>query len=358
MVSKSLISKKTLCPQCNNPSKKNGSFLRKRSRAKIQRFYCEHCSLAFSKQSKSITSRQHRPDLNEKIFEMLCNGVGVRRIAQSLKTTPKTVQNKIKFLAIICDRFHNNHFINWKVKPRFQFDEMWAVEGRRENTLTIPLVVEKESYFIVSSRSAHTYSKTGIASIKGWSDLKRKAKIDIRDIIILKTLDRVNKMKPNGRIVMDTDKATMYPYFLSQVFGSRLIHNRYNAGIKAEAMKLFPVNNTMACMRAEISKVKREGWYQSQDNMWLNAHLAIYTVYYNYFRVKKYTVPNRGLSIVSGSGKVKKTFEYKTPAMKLGIFDKPISFRFLMDSCTPKDIPVKGSSVPLIGYKSPLKKSA
>lgn len=128
MVSKSLTSKKTLCPQCNNSAKKNGSFIRKRSRAKIQRFYCEHCSLAFSKQSKSITSGQHRPDLNEKIFEMLCNGMGIRRIANSLKTTPKTVQKKIKFLAILCDKFHSTHFVNWKVKPRFQFDEMWAVE--------------------------------------------------------------------------------------------------------------------------------------------------------------------------------------------------------------------------------------
>lgn len=219
-------------------------------------------------------------------------------------------------------------------------------------------MVEKESYFIVSSRSAHTYSKISIPSSKGYSNLKRQAKIAMRDTIILKTLDKVNDMKPSGRIIMDTDKATLYPLFLGHVFGSRLIHNRYNAGIKAEAMKLFPVNNTMACMRAEISKVKREGWYQSQDNMWLNAHLAIYTVYYNYFRVKKYTVPNRGLSVVPIGGKAKKTYEHKTPAMRLGIFDKPISFKFFIDSCTPKSIPVKPLKVPLIGYQPPLKKSA
>lgn len=356
MASQESIQKTTKCPQCSNLAKKNGIFTNKRTRKKVQRYYCEYCTKSFSKQT--LIKKQHRPDLNEKIFHMICNGMGIRRIASSLNTTPKTVQNKVKFLAIICERFHNNHFTNWKVKPRFQFDEMWSTEGGRYNTLTIPLVVEKESYFIVASRSAHTYSKIGIPSLKNYNNLKRQHKINIRDAIILKTLEKVNKMKPNGRIVMDTDCATLYPHFLHQVFGSRLVHNKYNAGIKSEAIKLFPINNTMACMRMEISKVKREGWYQSQDNMWLNAHLAVYTVYYNYFRIKQYTKPNNGLVVVSPSGKIKKDYERKTPAMKLGIFDKPISFKFLMDNCVPKSMPIKSSKVPLIGYQAPSKKSA
>lgn len=359
MSKKSMLAKSTLCPQCSNPAKKNGSFIRKRSRAKIQRFYCEPCSLAFSKQTTNITSKQHRPDLNEKIFHMICNGMGVRRIAQALNTTPKTVQKKIQFLAFLCDKFHNMHFTNWKVKPKFQFDEMWAVESDRANTLTIPIVVERDSYFIVSARSAHTFSITRTHSTRGYNNLKRQAKIAVRDTVILKTLDKVSTMKPHGRIVMDTDGKTQYPDFLDVVFGSRLVHNRYNAGIKSEAIKLFPINNTMACMRAEISKVKREGWYQTQDNTWLNAHLVIYTVYYNYFRTKKYTVSGVGLSIINASGKPQKVFENKTPAMNLGIFDEPLSFKFLMENYMPKSIPTpKRASIPLVGYSPPLKKSA
>jgi hypothetical protein len=284
---------------------------------------------------------------------MVSNGMGVRRIAQALNTTPKTVQNKIKFLAILCDKFQRTHFTNWKVKPRFQFDEMWSVEKNRSNTLTIPLVVEEESYFIVASRSAHTNSLNRYPSAKAHSDTKRQSKISARDLIILRTLDRVNEMKPNGRIIMDTDRKVPYPDFLEKVFGSRLVHNKYNAGIPEEAIKLFPINNTMACMRAEISKVKRESWYLTKDNTWLNAHLAIYTVYYNYFRIKKYTVAERGLMVVPQNGlvaeKSAKTFEHKTPAMKLGIFGKPISFKFLLENYEHKSISTKASNaVPLI----------
>lgn len=287
--------------------------------------------------------------------------MGVRRIAQALNTTPKTVQKKIQFLAILCDRFQNTHFTNWKVKPIFQFDEMWATEGMRSNTLTIPMVVERESYFIVSARSAHTNSITGTPSTRGANNFRRKAKISVRDAVILKTLDKANKMKPNGRIVMDTDGGTMYPTFLNQVFGPRLVHNRYNAGIPSEAIKLFPINNTMACMRAEVGKVKREGWYQTKDNTWLNAHLAIYTVYYNYFRIKKYKISDYTLNIVSvgATSKSKKKYEHKTPAMKLGIFDKPISFKFLVEQFKPKAIPTsKAPTLLRIGNNLKSKKTA
>lgn len=294
---------------------------------------------------------------------MICNGMGVRRIAMVLKTTPRTVQKKIQFLAILCDRFHNTHFTNWKVKPRFQFDEMWSVEANGNNALTIPMVVERESYFIVSARSAHTYALKGTPSTRGANNFRRQAKIAVRDAVILKTLDKANKMKPQGRIVMDTDGGTMYPTFLNKVFGNRLVHNRYNAGIKSEAIKLFPINNTMACMRAEVGKVKRDGWYQTKDNTWLNAHLAIYTVYYNYFRIKKYTISDYSLNIVAvggaGVGRSKKKFENNTPAMKLGIFDKTISFNFLLEQFKPKAIPTtKTPNLLSIGHNLPTKKTA
>lgn len=286
--------------------------------------------------------------------------MGIRRIAQALHTTPKTVQKKIKFLAILCEKFHLQHFGNWKVKPRFQFDEMWSVERNRFDTLTIPMVVEKESYFIVCARSAHTNSLSGHPSIKNFSDYKRWGKISVRDLMILKALDRVNVMKPNGRIIIDTDKKIPYMNFLKQVFGSRLVHKRYNASIPLEAKKLFPINNTMACMRAEIGKVKREGWYLTKDNTWLNAHLAIYTVYYNYFRVKKCTKAQWKMPPVPvvGVSKIKREWEHKTPAMKLGIFDEPISFKFLLENYESKAIPATTNNVVPITRQLPGKKAA
>lgn len=326
----------TLCPKCNNNAKKNGSFTRKRNRVKVQRFQCHSCHHTFSSHTELITYKQHRPDLNEKIMAMLCNGVGVRRIAQALSTTPKTVQKKIQFLSFVCDSFHNIQFKYWKIKPRFQFDEMWSIEKSRANTLTVPTVVEKESYFIVAARSAHTHSLLRTPYEKGLNNTKRKRLISARDAEIMRTLEKCNEMKPMGRIVMDTDKKITYQNLLKSVFGKRLVHNPYNAGIPEEAIRLFPINNTMACFRAEVSKCRRESWYHTKDTNWYNAHLSIYIVYYNYIRKKKYTVREKGLVLVVNNGQAidvqKKRYKTETPAMKLGIFDEPLTFRFILDN--------------------------
>jgi hypothetical protein len=80
--------------------------------------------------------------------------------------------------------------------------------------------------------------------------------------------------------------------------------------------------------------LRRETWHLTKDKNWLNKHLSLYIFYYNYVRKKRYTktrtiklVPNSKGEMVE---KVSKTFEYKTPAMHLGIFDHSIDFEFLL----------------------------
>jgi transposase-like protein len=352
----------TLCPKCNNPAKKNGSFIRQRNRVKVQRYKCQSCPNTFSSHTTKVTYKQHRPDLNEKIMALLCNGVGIRRIAQALSTTPKTVQNKIKFLSYVCDSFHNNHFKNWKIKPRFQFDEMWSIQSSRISTLTVPTVVEKESYFIVAVRSAHTHSLSRDPFEKGMNNTKRKHLINSRDAEIMRTLNKCNEMKPHGRIIMETDKKIDYQKILKKVFGKRLVHAAYNSKIKKEAIKLFPVNNTMACFRAEIAKCRRESWYQTKDYRWYNAHLAIYLVYYNYIRKKKYTVRDKGLVLVVNKCQAvrppKKTYKWETPAMRLGIFDEPLTFRFILENFEKEYLSTKSTPLTPVSNQIPFKKSA
>jgi hypothetical protein len=66
-----------------------------------------------------------------------------------------------------------------------------------------------------------------------------------------------------------------------------------------------------------------------KDNKLLNTHLVIY---YNYIRKKRYRKYEKGLVVVPPSGKFKKLYEYETPVMRLGIFDKPLTFKFLMEN--------------------------
>lgn len=361
------------CPRCASALlKKNGSYAKKRSRVKVQRFLCLSCHRTFIPEAPHY--KQKRPDLNEKIFHLLCNGVGIRRIAQILSITPRTVQKKIKVLAVLCDSFQNTHMGKWTKEPVFQFDEMWSLENGGLNALTIAVAVEKESYFLVWSRSAHTNSNKGTPTERNKADKKRRHKLGFRLTEICRVLSKCHQMKPHGKMVVMTDKKIEYERLLQRMFGPRLVHLRYNAGDEEELKKLFPINNTMACMRAEMAKLRRRGWYLTKDNMWLNAHLAIYAVYYNYFRVKAYTIPPAECpvvvspppEVVDESGvskkpkKPKKYFKRETPAMRLGIFDKPLTFKFLMENFGPKYIPVAGRSAEVVplGHQLPLRKAS
>lgn len=353
------------CPLCQGYKvKKNGSFTRIRNRRKVQRYICTVCKITFSDQSIDITFRQHRPDLLEKVMYSLCSGMGTVRMAVALKTTPKTIQRKIKHLAIICDSFQNTHMNNWKVKPQFQFDEMWSCEKSRGSTLTVPTVVDKESYFIVAARAAHDFSLLSVPYFREENNAKRWHRIKNKNKEITAVLNKCNIMKPNGRIVMETDKKIIYQKLLKNVFRKRLVHIPYDASKPHEAIKLFPINNTMACFRAEMAKFRRESWYISKSTTWLNAHIAIYTVFYNYFRKKKYTETRTPYLVTDPStGKAltqyHKTYKTKTPAMRLGIFDKPITFQFLMQNFGIEISPVSsGKPIPLIPKAIPILKAA
>lgn len=180
--------------------------------------------------------------------------------------------------------------------------------------------MELDSYFIVAARAAYDYCKSGMPSIKAFYDSRRAAGIAEQDKILKRAVKRCLLMKPNGRIVIETDRKTTYPQIISQVVGSRLVHTRYNAGDDIEKKKLFPVNNAIACLRAEKAMMRRESWYVSKHKDWLNRQLSLYLFYHNYIRIKRYTR-------YEGD---KRFFDKKTPAMHLGIFDRPISFEYVL----------------------------
>lgn len=67
---------------------------------------------------------------------------------------------------------------------------------------------------------------------------------------------------------------------------------------------------------------------------WLNKRMALYIFYYNYVRIKQYTVREKYEVIDYRTGevteKVRKFFERKTPAMHLGIFSRPVGFNYVL----------------------------
>ena len=121
---------------------------------------------------------------------------------------------------------------------------------------------------------------------------------------------------------MYSDDKPGYSKYVKEAFGDPGVHKTYNAKDEDEKRKLFPVNNTMACLRAEKAMLRRATWYICKDRGMLSSHLKIYTFYYNYIREKGYTVGYTREGI-----RIKKN---QTPAQHLGIFDKIVSPKFIV----------------------------
>jgi len=253
--------KQVHCLKCSSEHViKKGFYTRKRNRQKIQKYQCLDCKTCFSVQSFQKDYRQKKPDLNQQILEAASSGMGVRRLAKNLRTTKNTIQRKILFLGLETDNFQQEHEDEWTTfKPRFQMDEMETFENRKTNTVKIPVIVERESYFIVSMKAlrdkSRSYKQCGrdYYNNKHSNEINQKNK-DMEDLMLSCT-----KMKKEGRIVVETDKFSTYPAILKSSIGDRLVHVKYDA--KKETDKLFPINNTMACMRDDVALLRRRSWH-------------------------------------------------------------------------------------------------
>lgn len=326
------------CPKCGGYKiKKNGRFTRKRNRRKVQRYLCLACDSSFSDQTYDKTYRQKRPDLLDTVLRAVSNSMGVRRIAGDQRTTVTTVQRKIKFLHKILESFHLKHLSKWDrpTKPRFQFDELWAVESNRWQALTMPTIIEIESYFIVASRATYDWCKSSHPDIKNFYNNRHLSEIQDQKKVLQRAIKRCLLMKPKGRIVIGTDKKTTYPQIIQDVVGDRLVHERYDASDDEEKKRLFPVNNTIACMRAEKAMLRRESWYITKNKNWLNKRMALYIYYYNYVRNKKYFIGIKEVKYTDKKTgetkkKLQKEFKRQTPAMHLGIFNRPIGIEYAL----------------------------
>jgi len=97
---------------------------------------------------------------------------------------------------------------------------------------------------------------------------------------------------------------------------------------ETENQRLFPVNNICGCLRSDVAMLRRDTWHGCKDKEMLTNRLKIYTFISNFFKRKEYSRTWR-----DDLGKKHKTIlSVETPAMKLGIFDSPVGYQFLLNN--------------------------
>ena len=205
---------------------------------------------------------------------------------------------------------------------------METCEHSRHATLNVPVIVEESSHFIVTCVAQYRRSRSQIPGPRDRHNLKHYKEIGDKEKIIKEQLKICRDMKPKGKIGIETDKHRSYPGYMKDAFKKDYVHTAYNAGIEEDKMKLFPVNNIIACIRADVAMLRRETWHVCKKKDMLSARLKIYIFISNYFKKKEYCRIWK-----DARGKKHKTIlSVETPAMKLGIFDSPVGYQFLLNN--------------------------
>ena len=215
---------------------------------------------------------------------------------------------------------------NWKnYKPRFQMDEMETFEGEHGNMLKIPVVVEKDSHFIVDMNALRDSSKSQYPKIKNKYNFAHHKEISSKDIYFAEVVKSCREMKPEGRIVIDTDAHPTYPNILKAAILEGLVHKEHNMKQNPDNNELFPVNNVMACMRSDMAVLRRKTWHICKSKFMLNCRLKIYMFYNNYLKKKSYKIET---DECDGEGEIIFKRIEETPAMKLGIFTDKVVWSY------------------------------
>src|ERR1017187_1485958 len=91
---------------------KKGYYKTKHNHQPVPRYKCKHCGQNFSSHTNRETVGQHKPHLNERVFELISSGVTLRRTAIILKTTKKTVESKFQFISKLAEEAHKKFLQN------------------------------------------------------------------------------------------------------------------------------------------------------------------------------------------------------------------------------------------------------
>lgn len=270
---------------------KRGHFIRLHDKALIQRYRCLTCKTNFSEVSNHPCKYQKKPFLNHPIFQQLVSGTSQRRLAKLLCVNKKTVVRKFIFLGNHANRaLQDNLHVRYKRFNKIQFDDMESFEHSKCKPISITLVVEEKTRFILGFRTASMPAK-GLLVQKA---LKKYGKR--KDERAHKRKELFKEIKPYicSEAVIKSDENPHYPKDVKKFFPSsqHLVYKgRRGCVVGQGELKaggfdpIFSLNHTAAMLRANINRLFRRSWNTTKKQMCLEWHIALYCWYHNCFLI-------------------------------------------------------------------------
>ncbi|MFI5402699.1 MAG: hypothetical protein ACHQ1G_07165 [Planctomycetota bacterium] len=246
----------------------------------------------FSRQTFRADYRDHRPDLNARLFQSLASGIGLRQSSRNLRLSLRCTELKFRKIARHLRRLNLNLRGDLPSDAIFQMDELETYEGRRNTRpLSVPVLIERKSRFIVWAEAAtiRPRGKMSEARLRAiQEDEKRFGRRRDRSLNALRrTLSRGRDLAQSLKIVrLETDKKSVYERLAKSAFGEdRLSHGRTSSRLpRTAANPIFPINHTLAMARDLMGRLRRESWLVSKLHRYLDLGLQVFIAYRNYVR--------------------------------------------------------------------------
>ncbi len=237
--------------------------------------------------SLSPTKYQKKPFLNKQVFAQLVSGTSQRRCARLIGVNQKTVVRKFVFLGKhSLEYLRSNLHAKSDKYSEVVFDDMESFEHTKCKPLSISLMVEDKTRFILGFRVASMPAK-GLLAKKAVK--KYGYRVDERK---QKRQELFNQIKPllTDQVQIKSDESTHYTFDIKKHF-PKSCHLTYKGRrgcvvgqgeLKAGGYDpLFSLNHTAAMLRANINRLFRRTWNTTKKAERLEYHIALYAWYHN-----------------------------------------------------------------------------
>jgi hypothetical protein len=306
--------------------RRRGRFTRLCDGRSVPRFFCLTCKRGFSSQTFRVDYRLRLPRLHLDAFGLLVSKVSLRQSARVLHTKRRTIEHRQLLLGRHARDFQLQQIARRGGRPlpagTYLLDEMETFEeSRKVQPITVPMLVERESYFVVDVRTATLPARGRLTP----EQLARKRLLELREgrrrnrsseavRACLQTLAR--QLVPSARVELLSDEKSTYPGLVEQVLGPGVAHGRVNSRRKKTVFHpLFRLHLCQAMLRDGLSRMVRRNWSHSKRRARLEVANWIWVAWRNWIRYRtnrdRRRTPAMVLGLARGFWGVEELFRWR-----------------------------------------------
>ena len=260
----------------------------------VPRFRCRSCRRTFSRQTFRADYYDKRPDLNEKLFDKLTSGSGLRDAGRKLALSKRCTELKYRKIARHLRRLNLNLRRPLEGVVQLQFDELETFETNRSlRPVTFPVLLERTTRYLIWGEAAPIRPKgkmTKARRARIAREIRRHGRRGNGSVrACRRTLQRgVDVVAPTASVILQTDEKRTYPILARRAFGpERLEHQTTNSKVaRATWNQLFPVNHEDTRMRCTMGRLRRESWLVTKRRRYLDLAFHMNAAYRNLVRTR------------------------------------------------------------------------